>query len=571
MSFCVYPCGPTLPGIASNCVEFYTVVSGDYCEAVEKRFGITAADFLAWNPSISTDCLTNFWAGYAYCVGINSAATTSTSISTTSTSTISTTIDTTSPTVTSSITTTPYSIRHSVTPYNLTAPVTATAYPPTNTLGGEPRYCNFWHWIGASDTCERIVNQYSNRLSLDQLHEWNPTLGDDCSGLYYNWYVCVGVQPQTGISFYWSTSATNANVPSPTLYTPTITTIIANFTASPQQLGIPSSCQNFYQAQAGDTCSIVLDRYSYITQDQFFDWNPALGNNCQGLLEGYYYCVASFDSSNLPLPPTITASASPTATDTVAQCNSWYKTVINDDCATIALIFGTLSEADFISWNPSVGSRCQRIQQGTYYCVGVPGTATTRTSPLPTTTTGPGSMPTQSGIASNCTRFWLVSSSDTCSSIISKSGVSSIDFYNWNPAAGNECTGLTPDYYVCVSTTISTSTSESYTTITGAVSTTSKPPTATTSGSAVTTPSPIMPGMVDGCVRFWYRGDDSADLYCQDIATDAGISLSDFYSWNPGVGKSCTSLWQKSWYCIGISGPRGTISTGPPTPICSSA
>jgi hypothetical protein len=34
-----------------------------------------------------------------------------------------------------------------------------------------------------------------------------------------------------------------------------------------------------------------------------------------------------------------------------------------------------------------------------------------------------------------------------------------------------------------------------------------------------------MPGMVAGCVRFYYRGPDGANLYCYDIAAAAGISL----------------------------------------------
>jgi hypothetical protein len=41
----------------------------------------------------------------------------------------------------------------------------------------------------------------------------------------------------------------------------------------------------------------------------------------------------------------------------------------------------------------------------------------------------------------------------------------------------------------------------------------------------VTTPTPYMPGMVAGCVRFWFRGPDAADMYCYDIAAAADVSL----------------------------------------------
>lgn len=45
------------------------------------------------------------------------------------------------------------------------------------------------------------------------------------------------------------------------------------------------------------------------------------------------------------MPPTLTASASPTATGTTKDCKAWYLAVGNDDCASIALAFGTFSES----------------------------------------------------------------------------------------------------------------------------------------------------------------------------------------------------------------------------------
>lgn len=57
------PSGPTLDGIASNCNAFYTVGSDDTCYSVEETFSITSDEFLDWNPAVSNDCGTNFWAG----------------------------------------------------------------------------------------------------------------------------------------------------------------------------------------------------------------------------------------------------------------------------------------------------------------------------------------------------------------------------------------------------------------------------------------------------------------------------------------------------------------------------
>lgn len=176
---------------------------------------------------------------------------------------------------------------------------------------------------------------------------WNPSLGTGCGGLYQGWYVCVGTQPQTTLSLAWSTAATaNASVPSPTPYTPATYTTVPDFTATPTQTGIPSSCANFYQAGADDNCDTVLSVFNYITEKQFFGWNPALDGDCNGLWKGYYYCVGvdDGDMADRPLPATVTTTPSPTATGTVATCTAWYITRVDDDCADITEIFGRFSE-----------------------------------------------------------------------------------------------------------------------------------------------------------------------------------------------------------------------------------
>lgn len=160
--------GPTMKGIAANCDAWVTVVSGeDTCYSIQQEYNITAAEFLDWNPAVSSDCATNFWTNYSYCVGVDDDMPT-----TTSSSTISATSTTSSSSITSTsvnTTTTPYSTRYSITSYNLTAPYTATALPPQHTLGGQPSYCNTWHQVSGGETCQNIVNLYGNRLTMDQL------------------------------------------------------------------------------------------------------------------------------------------------------------------------------------------------------------------------------------------------------------------------------------------------------------------------------------------------------------------------------------------------------------------
>lgn len=60
---------PTQVGIVANCNKFYDVVSGDSCASIEAKYGISDAQFRAWNTGVDSGC-TNVWAGYWCCVGI---------------------------------------------------------------------------------------------------------------------------------------------------------------------------------------------------------------------------------------------------------------------------------------------------------------------------------------------------------------------------------------------------------------------------------------------------------------------------------------------------------------------
>ncbi|KAJ5663217.1 hypothetical protein N7507_003948 [Penicillium longicatenatum] len=61
------PGAATQTGIPTNCNAYYIATANDTCAIVEAEFGITAAEFQAWNPAVSSDCTTGFWAEEAYC------------------------------------------------------------------------------------------------------------------------------------------------------------------------------------------------------------------------------------------------------------------------------------------------------------------------------------------------------------------------------------------------------------------------------------------------------------------------------------------------------------------------
>ncbi|KAI7973351.1 hypothetical protein EIK77_002290 [Talaromyces pinophilus] len=59
--------GPVYPGAVSTCQQWTLVVSGDYCLEVENDVGISASQFMDWNPGLDAAC-SNLWLGYEYCV-----------------------------------------------------------------------------------------------------------------------------------------------------------------------------------------------------------------------------------------------------------------------------------------------------------------------------------------------------------------------------------------------------------------------------------------------------------------------------------------------------------------------
>ncbi|TKX23426.1 LysM domain-containing protein 1 [Elsinoe australis] len=69
------PAAPIPTGTTSQCCQYYTVQSGDYCGKIEASFAITMAQLQLWNPDIKDDC-SNLQLGVAYCVdGQQTAAT----------------------------------------------------------------------------------------------------------------------------------------------------------------------------------------------------------------------------------------------------------------------------------------------------------------------------------------------------------------------------------------------------------------------------------------------------------------------------------------------------------------
>lgn len=58
--------------VQKGCIKYYTVKSGDYCEAIvtaNSNVGLTLSQFYAANPAVNSQC-TNLAVSSSYCVGV---------------------------------------------------------------------------------------------------------------------------------------------------------------------------------------------------------------------------------------------------------------------------------------------------------------------------------------------------------------------------------------------------------------------------------------------------------------------------------------------------------------------
>ncbi|KAF6784890.1 LysM domain-containing protein [Colletotrichum sojae] len=237
--------------------------------------------------------------------------------------------------------------------------------------------------------------------------------------------------------------------------------------------------------------------------------NPSVGADCSGIIVGNSYCVED---------------------GLAADCTDFYFAVAGDSCAKI--------------WNPAVGTSCSGLWANTYYCVGVAGTPTKPTTtapPAPPPTAPAGPSRTQDGIADNCQRHHKAVSGDTCQGIVDRYGTFSLtQFYAWNPAVGNTCSGLWLGYYYCIGVP---GTPGSPPTTTAAPAP-APPPADTCNPSA---PAPTQPSATCGCKRWHLVGSGNT---CDAIARQYGIAVGSLTSWNPSVGSTCNSLWLGYYVCV---------------------
>ncbi|OBT40113.1 hypothetical protein VE00_10006 [Pseudogymnoascus sp. WSF 3629] len=501
-------------GIPCNCNNYYVVSTGDSCDAIVTAYknAFTLAQFYAWNPAVGSTCL-NLWPGYSVCVGVDATVTKCTTTSAAPTiTTTSKPISTTSPTTTTTLQ--PYSYISSTVinaqptvtelqPFGVPSPVQAGIYSG----------CETYYQAVAGDNCTSITDYFFG-FNEAQFISWNPAVFYDCSNLVIGNYYCVQAQ---------------AYRPSPAVFSgPGLPSPLPNCTVS--------DCTAWYRATETDNCTSVPQTFGNFSLVEFTQWNSINPTNCTGFDTGYFYCInwpwsssTNFNSSsfndtdystwrfpinscyNSTVNVTTTVPSTTTSTTTTAgptsTCVKSYTVVAGDSCAAIQAAY-SITFAQLLAWNPSIGSNCEYLAIGNTYCVSQSAGTTTTTSSQPTQT-------------SSCTKSYTVVAGDSCAAIEASYSITFAQLLAWNPSIGSNCEYLAIGNTYCV---------------------------AQSAGTTITTSS--QPTQTSSCTKSYtvVAGDS-----CAAIDATYSITFAQLLAWNPSIGSNCEYLAIGNTYCVAQS------------------
>ncbi|KAH7009822.1 LysM domain-containing protein, partial [Ilyonectria destructans] len=427
--------------------------------------------------------------------------------------------------------------------------------------------------VAVNTTCKAIAT--AANITEPQLLAWNPVINPVCSNLDMMNGTTLCIEPP-GPKL---PPAQTTDVPP---VTPTTAAPIPSNTA----IGSDKPCGRWYEVEAGDYCNLVTLKFA-ISLDDFMFLNTGINSNCTNFFAKESYCIQALgDINNYPGRPgyvsvtidpnesftgvpftmlpnaTMTLDPRPTqlplATGVRDDCSFYFKGdeyqyspdvfgYWNSNCEIAASNYNVDFDS-FVAWNSlttNVTDPACVFQVGLRYCGswGLPPTQTTTEEPEPTGTGPQPPAATHEGQPEDCDGWHVVSSKgDSCGSLASDNGISVDQFYAWNPAVSRDCITnfwLGQAYCVGVSGAGSGVTTTSSSTRSSTPSTTAAP----------TPPAPTHTGQPSDCNK-WdvvVSGDS-----CGSMATDNGITVDQFYAWNPAVSKDCvTNFWLGQAYCVG--------------------
>ncbi|OLN89002.1 LysM domain-containing protein-like protein 6 [Colletotrichum chlorophyti] len=422
-------------------------------------------------------------------------------------------------------------------------------------------YCSWWWDNDGSIPCANMPGEWG--ISLADFLRWvsqifvldmatlvmrspwdgmltllqNPSITSTCGNYITSRSYCVEAAGEPSPGQPGASTSTPAPVATPTAPSNGIET------PQPTQPGMVSNCNKFDLVKTGDGCSSITSRNG-ITFSQLLAWNSGVGSNCEGLWANVNVCVGAIGSTPVVTPtPTPTKPANgvttpqPTQPGMVSNCNKFDLVKTGDGCSTVTARNG-ITFAQLLQWNTGVGSNCEGLWANVNVCVGTIG-STPVVTPTPTPTKPANGVttpqPTQPGMVSNCNKFYLAKSGDSCDKIASSGGITFAQLLAWNSGVKSDCTGLWANTNVCV----------------GVIGQTTTPPkpTSTIKGNGVATPTPIQNGMVTNCRIFHFVKSGET---CDVISKARGITVANFIKWNPAVGSNCGGLWANTYACVAL-------------------
>lgn len=463
-------------------------------------------------------------------------------------------------------------------------PVTPTSAAPipANTAIGSNKPCGRWYEVEAGDYCNTVTLKFA--ISLEDFVFLNTGINTNCTNLYAQESYCI--QAIGDINNYPGRPGYNSITIDPNeAFTGIPFTMLPNATITldprptkvPLATGVRNDCTFYFN---GDQFQYTPDVFGYWTSnceiaastynvdfDSFIAWNSLTTNVTDPACVfqvGLRYC------GSWGLTPTqiSTEEPEPTGTQTGPQppanthegqpkdCDGWHVVVDSDSCQSVADNAG-ISLVTFLEWNPAVSTDCkEKFWLDQAYCThregqGISITASQSPSTTASTTAKPTApAPTHTGQPADYNKWDVVVDGDNCGSMASDNHITIDKFFAWNPAVSKDCaTNFWLDQAYCVGRS---SVSTSATTTTSKVTTSSK---LVTSSKPTTTkpsaPAPTHTGQPANCNK-WDVVEDGDG--CWSMANDSGISLDQFYKWNPAITNDCgTNFWLGQAYCVGVS------------------
>jgi hypothetical protein len=219
--------------------------------------------------------------------------------------------------------------------------------------------CNKFHWIAKNVNCDQVISY--QKITRADFVKWNPTVLDDCRGMWAEVNVCVGVI---------------GGSPAPAPATTTTTAGNGVQTPQPTQPGMVGNCNKFHWIAKNVNCDQVIS-YQKITRADFVKWNPTVLDDCRGMWAEVNVCVGVIGGSTAPAPTTTTTAGNgiqtpqPIQPGMVSNCKKFHWIAnSNVKCADV-ISYQKITLADFAKWNPGVGADCRNMWSGVNQCVGV--------------------------------------------------------------------------------------------------------------------------------------------------------------------------------------------------------